>query len=227
MPIPVRSSPTIPPTLRARISAPSRNPNGKGLVLTHGAGSNCQAPLLIAVAETSTAAGFTVLRCDLPYRQIAPYGPPGPRRRQPRSRRPEEMRIAAVKKSRNRAGRVYSRRPLLRRTPGQHALRRTAERSESWPPACSCSPIPCILRESPSSSAPSISPPAHSRSLRPRHPRSLRRDRRDRASVEIDSGEDKARDIEGAGHDLGFKGKARQKSTPRNCTRGIQGLLSP
>jgi uncharacterized protein len=54
------------------------NPNGEGFVLTHGAGSNCQSPLLIAVAEAFAHAGFTVLRCDLPFRQARPYGPPRP-----------------------------------------------------------------------------------------------------------------------------------------------------
>jgi uncharacterized protein len=53
-------------------------PNNDGLVLTHGAGSNAQAPLLIALAETFSADGFTVLRCDLPYRQARSLGPPGP-----------------------------------------------------------------------------------------------------------------------------------------------------
>jgi uncharacterized protein len=53
-------------------------PNGKALVLTHGAGSNAQAPLLVSLAETFSAAGFTVLRCDLPYRQTRSFGPPGP-----------------------------------------------------------------------------------------------------------------------------------------------------
>ena len=51
---------------------------GKGLVITHGAGSNCESPLLRAVAETFAAAGFFVLRCDLPYRQQRPTGPPFP-----------------------------------------------------------------------------------------------------------------------------------------------------
>jgi predicted alpha/beta-hydrolase family hydrolase len=49
-----------------------------GLVLTHGAGSNCRAPLLVAVAEAFAAAGWTVLRCDLPFRQTRPHGPPFP-----------------------------------------------------------------------------------------------------------------------------------------------------
>lgn len=47
-----------------------------GLVLTHGAGSNCDAPLLVALAKEFAAAGVAVLRCDLPYRQARPKGPP-------------------------------------------------------------------------------------------------------------------------------------------------------
>jgi uncharacterized protein len=50
--------------------------SGGALVLTHGAGSNCQAPLLIALADQFAEAGFVVLRCNLPYRQKRPYGPP-------------------------------------------------------------------------------------------------------------------------------------------------------
>jgi len=51
-------------------------PSGDALVLTHGAGSNCQAPLLVAVAEAFADGGFLVLRCDLPYRQARAHGPP-------------------------------------------------------------------------------------------------------------------------------------------------------
>jgi predicted alpha/beta-hydrolase family hydrolase len=49
-----------------------------GLVLTHGAGGNCRMPLLVAAAEAFTKAGVTVLRCDLPFRQRRPTGPPSP-----------------------------------------------------------------------------------------------------------------------------------------------------
>jgi uncharacterized protein len=48
------------------------------LVLTHGAGGNCNAPLLVALAEKFAASGLTVLRCDLPYRQRRPRGAPSP-----------------------------------------------------------------------------------------------------------------------------------------------------
>jgi uncharacterized protein len=49
-----------------------------GLVLTHGAGGNCAAPLLVGVAAAFAAAGLAVLRCDLPFRQRRPKGPPSP-----------------------------------------------------------------------------------------------------------------------------------------------------
>jgi hypothetical protein len=51
---------------------------GDGLVLTHGAGSNCNAPLLVALAERFARDGCAVLRCDLPYRQKRLSGPPRP-----------------------------------------------------------------------------------------------------------------------------------------------------
>ena len=50
--------------------------SGAGLVLTHSAGANCQAPLLVLLAEAFAGAGFAVLRCDLPFRQERPAGPP-------------------------------------------------------------------------------------------------------------------------------------------------------
>jgi hypothetical protein len=49
-----------------------------GLVLTHGAGGNKDAPLLVAVAEAAAARGVSVLRCDLPYRQARARGAPSP-----------------------------------------------------------------------------------------------------------------------------------------------------
>lgn len=50
----------------------------RGLALTHGAGGDCTAPLLVAVARAFCAAGFAVLRCDLAFRQQRPSGPPFP-----------------------------------------------------------------------------------------------------------------------------------------------------
>ncbi|MFZ1206148.1 MAG: alpha/beta fold hydrolase [Candidatus Acidiferrales bacterium] len=47
-----------------------------GLVLTHGAGSDCRTALLVELAGALCAVGFAVLRCDLPFRQLRPHGPP-------------------------------------------------------------------------------------------------------------------------------------------------------
>jgi len=68
---------TVDPHISGFLHVPE-TPNQDGLVLTHGAGGNAQASLLIALAEAFAAAGFTVLRCNLPYRQARPFGPPGP-----------------------------------------------------------------------------------------------------------------------------------------------------
>lgn len=64
-------------TVRGFLHTPDGEPT-TGVVLTHGAGGNCKAPILIAVAEALTAAGATVLRCDLPFRQKRAFGPPAP-----------------------------------------------------------------------------------------------------------------------------------------------------
>ncbi|PYM84976.1 MAG: alpha/beta hydrolase, partial [Candidatus Rokuibacteriota bacterium] len=53
-------------------------PAGDSVVLAHGAGGNSGAPLLVALASALAASGLTVLRCDLPFRQARPSGPPPP-----------------------------------------------------------------------------------------------------------------------------------------------------
>jgi predicted alpha/beta-hydrolase family hydrolase len=52
--------------------------SGHGMVLTHGAGSNCAAPLLVTIADAFASERWTVLRCDLAFRQRRPKGPPAP-----------------------------------------------------------------------------------------------------------------------------------------------------
>ena len=63
------------PAVRGFLHA-AQAPDAPGLVLTHGAGSNCNSPLLVALAESLSANDITVLRCDLPFRQLRPVGPP-------------------------------------------------------------------------------------------------------------------------------------------------------
>ena len=48
------------------------------LLLTHGAGSNRNAPLLVALADAFGRADVEVLRYNLSFRQERPHGPPRP-----------------------------------------------------------------------------------------------------------------------------------------------------
>ena len=68
---------SLDPAVRGFLHLPT-TASGDALVFTHGAGGNCKGPLLVALAETFAGEGFSVLRCDLPFRQGRSYGPPYP-----------------------------------------------------------------------------------------------------------------------------------------------------
>lgn len=82
----------------------SEHPNAEGLVLTHGAGANCESALLKALAEAFCHSGLTVLRCDLPFRQARPSGPP---MRGSAERDQEGLRAAVAALRRQTTGRVF------------------------------------------------------------------------------------------------------------------------
>jgi len=65
------------PPIRGFLHLPSQ-PSGNAIVLTHGAGANCESKLLIEMSEALAASGFSVLRFDLPFRSERPHGPPSP-----------------------------------------------------------------------------------------------------------------------------------------------------
>lgn len=65
------------PPVRGFVHEPASTPVA-AMVLTHGAGANCESKLLLAAAAAFAGAGFLVLRCDLPFRQKRPHGPPPP-----------------------------------------------------------------------------------------------------------------------------------------------------
>src|SRR5215471_8868948 len=96
---------------------------GEGLVLTHGAGGNSRTALLVGVSRAFAAAGFHVLRCDLPFRQVRATGPPSPGP----SGRPS--RDAGARRAQRGPGW-----PVLRRTAGEHARRRRARDRPRAPP---------------------------------------------------------------------------------------------
>src|ERR1035437_10707197 len=57
---------------------PPEHATGDALALTHGAGSNANAPLLVSLSRAFCEAGLMVLRYDLPFRVARASGPPGP-----------------------------------------------------------------------------------------------------------------------------------------------------
>jgi uncharacterized protein len=80
------------------------NSGADALVLSHGAGSSCRSPLLVDLADAFSASGMTVLRCDLPFRQSRPTGPP-PRGSAERDQ--QGLRAAVASMRRLTPGRVY------------------------------------------------------------------------------------------------------------------------
>jgi predicted alpha/beta-hydrolase family hydrolase len=80
-------------------------PRGDGLLLTHGAGSNANAPLLVKVARAFADSGYFVLRYDLPFRQQKPGGSPHP---SGAARDREGVRLAVAAMRQLAAGRVLA-----------------------------------------------------------------------------------------------------------------------
>jgi hypothetical protein len=183
------------------------------LILTHGAGSNAQAPLLIALAETFSAAGFTVLRCDLPYRQSRSFGPPGPGDAA-RDRAGLRNALAAMRKMIS--GRLYLGGHSYG---GRQCSMLCAELSENDRTLVSA----LILLSYP------LHPPRKPDQQRTQHlpdlhtPTLFVHGTRDpfgsiaemERAVKMIPAKTKLLAIEGAGHDLGFKGKAKQEELPR------------
>src|SRR5262249_40287627 len=124
-PVPFRAVEGEGPAVRGTLHAPA-GAAAAGLVLTHGAGSSSDSPLLVALADALAMRGLTVLRRDLPLRPAGPGrpgappgGPPRGRGRARASRRPPRR----------------SRRSLLRRTSGEPSRRGGSDRDPGAPPA--------------------------------------------------------------------------------------------
>jgi len=73
---PLVDAPDGAPPVRGALHRATAGERSGGLVLTHGAGSDANHPLLIALGTAFAAKGVTVLRCDLPFRQARRTGPP-------------------------------------------------------------------------------------------------------------------------------------------------------
>jgi hypothetical protein len=194
----------VDPTVRGFLYFPVTS-NGNGLVLSHGAGSNAQAPLLIALAETFSANGFTVLRCDLPFRQLRSFGPPGP-----------------GDAARDRAGLKNALTAIKQMSPGHLFLGGHSYGGRQSSMLCAEEPelvAGLLLLSYP------LHPPRKPEQQRTQHLPDLRtptlfvHGTRDpfgsiaemERALKMIPAKTKLMAIEGAGHDLGFKGKAKQE----------------
>ncbi len=63
---------------RALQALPYTGRVGDCLILTHGAGANRNAPLLVALETVFESSGVHVVRINLPFRDLRPSGPPRP-----------------------------------------------------------------------------------------------------------------------------------------------------
>ena len=204
------------PKVRGYLHEP-QSPNGNGLVLTHGAGSNSQAPLLIALAETFSANGFTVLRCDLPYRQERRTGPPFPGNAE-RDRAGLRNAVAAIRKS-SVEGRIFL---------GGHSY---GGRQSTM----LCAAEPDLVSGLVLLSYP-LHPPRKPDQLRTQHffhlhtPALFVEGTRDpfgtiaeiEQALNLIPAKTKLLTIEGAGHDLGLKGKAGREKLSGNVLSEFQ-----
>ena len=196
------------PPVRGWLHSP--NPaNGDALILTHGAGGNAQAPLLIAIAEALSAAGMTVLRCNLPFRQTRPFGPPGPSDAA-RDRAGLKHAVIAVKEIAS--GRIFL---------GGHSY---GGRQSSM----LCAEEPALVAGLLLLSYP-LHPPRKPEQQRTQHLPDLRtptlfvHGTRDpfgsipelEKAIKMIPGKTRLVPLEGTGHDLGFKGKAKQEELPK------------
>jgi len=198
---------SLSPAVRGRLHSPA-NPSGDALILTHGAGSNCNAPLLIALAETFAEHRYTVLRCDLPFRQERPSGPPFPGNGE---RDRDGLRNAVTAMRKLASGRIFL---------GGHSY---GGRQSTM----LCAAEPDLVSGLLLLSYP-LHPPRKPEQLRTQHLPNLRtpslfvHGTRDPfgsiaevgRALQLIPARKELLKVEGAGHDLGFKGKMQAKELP-------------
>ena len=192
------------------------------MILAHGAGGNAQAPLLRALADTFVGAGFTVLRIDLPFRQVRPFGPPGPGDAAARDR--TGLKNAIAKMRTMLSGRIYL---AGHSYGGRQASILCAEQPDLA--------AGLLLLSYP------LHPPRRPEQQRTQHLPDLRTTTlfvsgtRDpfgtiaelEHALKMIPGKSNLVPVEGAGHDLGFKGKTRKEELPKLILSEFVKLMEP
>ena len=193
--------------------------NTNGLILTHGAGGNAGSAFLVALAEAFAAASFTVLRCNLLFRQSRPFGPP----------RPSD----AV---RDRAGLKNAVTVMRGLASGRVFLGGHSYGGRQATMLCADEPG---LVDGLSLFAYPLHPPGRPEQLRTQHLPNLHTSAlfvhgtRDlfgtieemQAALKLISAKTKLLPVEGAGHDLGFKGKSRNETLPAVVLEAFQSFF--
>jgi uncharacterized protein len=195
------------------------NPNGDALILTHGAGSDCTAPLLVALSGTFAGHGYVILRCDLPFRQERRTGPPFPGNAE-RDRAGLRSAVAVLRK--NVTGRIFL---------GGHSYggRQATMLCAAEPELVSG----LLLLSYP------LHPPRKPEQLRIQHLPNLRtpslfvHGTRDpfgsveeiTKALQLIPARTELMKVEGVGHDLGFKGKVQAQELPSLILGRIEELF--
>jgi predicted alpha/beta-hydrolase family hydrolase len=195
------------PAVRGWLHTPP-DPNGDALILTHGAGTDCNAPLLVAIAEAFAAGGHAVLRCNLSFRMERRTGPPFPGNAE-RDRMGLGNAVASLRK-------IVSGRIFL----GGHSY-------GGRQATILCAAEPDLVSGLLLLSYP-LHPPRKPEQLRTQHLPNLRTpslfvegtrdpfgsiDEMEKA-LQLIPAKTELLKVEGAGHDLGFKGKTRSQELP-------------
>lgn len=217
------SDSTSDPPVRGFLHRPESS-LGDSLILTHGAGGNAQMGLPVALAEAFAGAGFAVLRCALPFRQQRPYGPPRPGDAV-RDREGLKHAVAAMRK-------LFPGRLFLG---GQSYGGRQASMLVAEEPSPEDKPLAdgLLLLSYP------LHPPGHPEKPRTQHlpkievPVMFVHGTRDpfgsideiESARKLISAKTLLLPVEGAGHDLGFKGKKKREDLSASVLAAFEALF--
>jgi uncharacterized protein len=210
------------PHIRGWLHKPD-DPCGNALILTHGAGGNCEAPLLVALAESFCGHGYAVLRCDLPFRQERRFGPPFPGKAE-RDRAGLRNAVAIMRKivnGKSEHGKIFL---------GGHSY---GGRQATMLCAEHAGLVSGLLLLSYP-----LHPPGKPEQLRTEHWPNLRASSlfvhgtRDpfgsieeiQKALDLIPAKNELMTVDGAGHDLGFKGKSRNTELPARIVEAFRGL---
>ena len=203
------------PAVSGYLHSPT-NPNGDALILTHGASSDCNAPLLVALSETFCSHGYLVLRCDLPSRHEGRTGP-----------------LLPAAQERDRAGLRHAVAAMREKVAGRIFLGGHSYGGRQSTMLCADEPVlvsGLLLLSYP------LHPPRQPEQLRIQHLPNLHtpslfvhgtRDpfgsiREMMKALQLISAKNELIALESAGHDLGFKGKKQDQELPAKIVAALE-----